>query len=69
MDIGEAYEELKILIPEGYISVGYVWNRFSSGDEEKECSIYVEDVVNLVASTFEEVLDQAKKQIKSGETI
>lgn len=64
MDIKEAFEELKIIYPEGYISIDYTLNRFSSGDEEEECSIYIEDIANIMASTFKEALDQVKEKLR-----
>ena len=64
MDIEEAFKELKSIVPEGYVSLAFTLNRFSSGDEEEECSIYIEDVANITASTFKEAFDQAKEALK-----
>ncbi len=65
MDIKEAYEELKAIAPKGgYISLDYSMSRYSGGDEEIECAVYIGKFDKpCTSSTFRGALDQAREKL------
>ena len=65
MDIKEAYGELKAIAPKGdYISIEYSMSRYSGGDEEIECIVYIERfAAPFISQTFRGALDQAREKL------
>lgn len=60
MKIQDVYDELKIVTDKDtYVTISYEMSRYSSGNEDIECNIYIENKGHFSAPTFRLVLNQA----------